>query len=318
MSDSAAGATPPAYDGPVIDAFLHTPWIGADDAADPRGDRMDWSGDPRLARVMHTFSHPEADGRGAASLDAAALRATMARCGVERALLPAKLYYPVAERAVEAVHRELARVCAAAADRLRWACSLVPPELGPGSYWDLMANVRLVRRAAGRPGMAAVHITPSPWGTPPNHKWYYPAYAACAELGVPLLAYVGMPGPLWPMTPNDPIHLEEVALAFPQLTIVAHHIGDPWVDVAIRLAARHPNFHICTSAWSPKAYPPALVDFLKGRWHGTPGCEKVVFASDHPLLDMERAVRDARSLGLAPKQARAFLHDNALALFWRA
>jgi len=40
------------YDGPVVDAFLHTPWLGGDDRADPRDD-VAWRGDPRLARVMH-------------------------------------------------------------------------------------------------------------------------------------------------------------------------------------------------------------------------------------------------------------------------
>ena len=27
------------YDGPVVDAFLHTPWLGGDVPADPRGDK---------------------------------------------------------------------------------------------------------------------------------------------------------------------------------------------------------------------------------------------------------------------------------------
>jgi hypothetical protein len=45
------------YDGPVVDAFLHTPWLGGDDRADPRGDDVDWHGDPRSARVMHRKKH---------------------------------------------------------------------------------------------------------------------------------------------------------------------------------------------------------------------------------------------------------------------
>jgi predicted TIM-barrel fold metal-dependent hydrolase len=52
-------------------------------------------------------------------------------------------------------------------------------------------------------------------------------YAKCVELGLWLFVYVGMPGPLWPMMPNDPTVLDEVALAFPDLKIIAHHGGDP-------------------------------------------------------------------------------------------
>ena len=304
------------YDGPVADAFLHTPWLGGEDPADPRGDRVDWSGDPRLQRVMHTFRHNAADGSPAAALDPGALREHMSAAGVERVLLPAKIYYTATEKSAVAVHRQLEQFCDGSDDTMRWACSLVPPELGPGTYWDFMRNPRLIAAATERPGLAGVHITPSPWATPPNHKWYYPAYAACVEHKLPLLAYVGMPGPLWPMDPNNPAHLEEVALAFPDLKIVAHHIGDPWVDIAIRLAARHPNFYICTSAWSPKAYPKALLDFLKGGWHGTKGCDKVVFASDFPLLDMQRSVRDLRQLDLTPDQHRRFAYENARQLFW--
>lgn len=304
------------YKGPVVDAFLHTPWLGGEDPSDPRGDRVDWSGDKRLQRVMHTFRHQDSDGSPASAIGEGTLREEMAKAGVERVLLPAKIYYQAAEKSVLAVHRQLEQICKGSNESMKWGCSLVPPELGPGTYWDLMQNPRLINDAAKRSGLAAVHITPSPWGTPPNHKWYYPAFAACVERGLPLLVYVGMPGPLWPMEPNDPLHLDEVALAFPDLKIIAHHIGDPWVDIAIRLAARHPNFYICTSAWSPKAYPKALVEFLKGSWHGTKGCDKVIFASDFPILDMQRTVRDVRQLDLTDSQHRRFVYENACQMFW--
>ena len=118
------------------------------------------------------------------------------------------------------------------------------------------------------------------------------------------------------MGPNDPAHLDDVALAFPDLVIVAHHIGDPWTDMAVRLAARHENFYICTSAWSPKAYPPALMAFLRGRWHGTRGCDKTIFASDFPLLDLPKTVSAARALDLPKADLRRLLHDNAQALLF--
>jgi predicted TIM-barrel fold metal-dependent hydrolase len=98
--------------------------------------------------------------------------------------------------------------------------------------------------------------------------------------------------------------------------IVAHHIGDPWTDMAVRLAARHANFYICTSAWSPKSYPEALLRFLAGRWHGQRGSEKVVFASDYPLLDLARTVAAARAMNLPAEDLRRMLHDNAQALLF--
>jgi predicted TIM-barrel fold metal-dependent hydrolase len=111
-------------------------------------------------------------------------------------------------------------------------------------------------------------------------------------------------------------HLDEVALAFPDLTIIAHHIGDPWTDMAVRLAARHEHFYICTSAWSPKAYPAALMQFLGGKWHGVRGCDKTIFASDYPLLDLAITTRDARAMALDPAQLEKFLFANADRLFW--
>jgi predicted TIM-barrel fold metal-dependent hydrolase len=306
------------YEGPVVDAFLHTPWLGDDDPADPRGDTFDWHGDPRLRRVMHTFNHVDSDGRPVGKLSLDQLLAKMAESGTERGLLPAKVYYAATEDGVRAVHRELGALAAASDGRLKGIATLVPPELGPGTYWDAMQNVRVVQDAHDKYGFVGVHVTPAPWGMPPNHKWFYPVYAKCAELGMALFVHVGMPGPLWPMEHHDPAHLDEIALAFPELTIVAHHIGDPWTEMSVRLAARHPHFYICTSAWSPKRYPPALMDFLRGRWHGTPGSEKVIFASDFPLLDMRRATADARALSLSEDQLRTVLHDNARRLFWPA
>jgi predicted TIM-barrel fold metal-dependent hydrolase len=305
-----------SYTGPVLDAFLHTPWLGGDDSVDPRGDSVDWRGDVRLQRVMSTFSHVDSDGLPVATLGIDELLAQMDLSGTTKAILPAKVYYAASEKGVRAVHREIAGLTTASVGRLKGVATIVPPELGAGTYWDVMQNVRVVEDAFHEYGFVGVHLTPSPWGMPPNDRWFYPVYAKCVELGMALFVHVGMPGPLWPMKHHDPAHLDDVALAFPDLKIIAHHIGDPWTDIAVRLAARHPNFYICTSAWSPKRYPQALLDFMGGRWHGTEGSTKVIFASDFPLLDMQRATADARALPFTPTQLDNMLHTNADRLFW--
>ncbi len=304
------------YDGPVTDCFLHGPWIGPDVGGDVRADRMEWVDDPRMARVMRTFKHGEQGNDGPPRLSVADILATMDSCGVARGILATKVYYPARAAAVIALNQSFSEMSRESGGRLKWIASLIPPEQGSASYWDIMENSRLIAAVAGDPGLCGIHITPSPWGILPNDRWFYPAYAKCVEADLPLFTYVGAPGPLWPMETNNPAHLDDVALAFPQLRIIAHHIGDPWTDMSVRLAARHENFYICTSAWSPKAFPAALVEFLRGRWHGVAGSDKVVFASDYPLMDLQRTVRDVRAMDLPLEKIENFLHLNAQRLFW--
>lgn len=304
------------YDGPIVDAFLHGPWIGGPGSV-TRADVVPWTDDPRLQRVMSTFHHPDQPGGSVPRRSLTEVLGAMDDSGVERGILAAKVYYPTKIDGLHSLHTELSALSAASAGRLRWIASVMPPEHGAGSYWDLMQNPRIIQALSDDKLMVGVHITPSPWGLPPNDRWYYPLYARCADLKLKLFTYVGMPGPLWPMGPNDPAHLDEVALAFPDLTIVAHHIGDPWTEMSIRLAARHPNFYICTSAWSPKAYPASLMEFMHGRWHGTRGSEKVIFASDYPLLDLQKTTKAARGMVLSDADLRRVMYDNAQALLFQ-
>jgi uncharacterized protein len=304
-----------SYAGPVVDAFLHTPWLGGEDPAHPRGDTVDWKGDRRLARVMATFHHADESGEPRSRVSTTELLAQMDASGVERGILPAKVYYRSSPEGVQALHEQLAAMCQESSGRLRAVGTIVPPELGPATYWDVMATVRMVHEAHDL-GFVGIHLTPSPWGMAPNHKWLFPALAACAERNLAVYVHVGMPGPLWPMDLQNPAHLDEVALAFPDLRIIAHHIGDPWTDVSVRLAARHRHVYICTSAWSPKRYPRELLDFLEGRWQGVHGSDKVLYASDFPLLDMQRATQDARALPYPEATLRAVMYANAMQLFW--
>ena len=265
---------------------------------------------------LQTFHHATEPGGTVERLSTADVTAALARDGVAGGILAAKVYYPTLRPRLDALHTALATAATASGGTLRWLATVMPPEHGAGSYWDLMAGPRIVQDLAHDPTLVGVHITPSPWGLPPNDRWYYPLYAKCTELKLALFTYVGMPGPLWPMEPNNPAYLDDLALAFPDLVIVAHHIGDPWTDMAVRLAARHPNVYICTSAWSPKTYPRALTEFIAGRWHGTRGSDKVIFASDYPLLDLPRTIRAARALDLPQDDLRRMLHDNAQRLFF--
>src|SRR5947209_1137952 len=84
------------------------------------------------------------------------------------------------------------------------------------------------------------------------------------------------------MDTGRPLYVDRVAVDFPELRIVAGHIGWPWTEEMIAIAQKHPNVWIDTSAHVAKHFPPPFVHFLK-----TFGKDKCIWASDWPILDFE-------------------------------
>jgi uncharacterized protein len=157
----------------------------------------------------------------------------------------------------------------------------------------------------------ALRVIPWLWSLPPNDKHYYPLYVACIELGIPFCTQVGHTGPLMPSETGRPVpYLDEVALTFPELTIVAGHIGHPWTAEMIGLAWKHDNVYIDTSAYLPKYYPPELVHFMK-----TYGQDKVLFGTNFPMLTFERCRSQVAGLELPPAAEEKFLRTNAERVF---
>lgn len=179
---------------------------------------------------------------------------------------------------------------------------------------DLEKPVRAVQeldRAINELRFKALRIIPWLWNRPPNDKLYYPLYVKCIELNVPLCTQVGHTGPLMPSEVGRPIpYLDEVALTFPELRIVAGHIGYPWTDEMIALAWKHENVYIDASAWLPRYYPFQLQQYMQ-----TYGKHKVMFGSNFPPLLVDKCAIDARGLGLPEDVERLFLRDNAISVF---
>jgi predicted TIM-barrel fold metal-dependent hydrolase len=171
--------------------------------------------------------------------------------------------------------------------------------------------VREVRRCVKQLGFKAIRVLPWLWNLPPNDRRYYPVYAECCELGVPFCTQVGHTGPLMPSDPGRPIpYLDEVALDFPELTIVGGHIGYPWTAEMISLATKYPNVYIDTSAYTARRYPADLVAYLKGH-----GAKKVLFGTNYPMIAPVDALKELAALGLDDAARAAFLSGNAQKVF---
>ena len=120
-----------------------------------------------------------------------------------------------------------------------------------------MQVVREVEYLVKKLGLRCLRLEPYKYGDgmtglPPNDKHYWPVYMKCSELGVAVAIQVGHTGPLLPSECGRPIYLDEVALSFPDLTILGCHVGQPWHEEMMVLAWKHPNVYLETSARGPR------------------------------------------------------------------
>jgi predicted TIM-barrel fold metal-dependent hydrolase len=155
---------------------------------------------------------------------------------------------------------------------------------------------------------------PSFWGDglyPPSDAVYYPLYTKCCELELPLCLNTGIPGPPLPGDAQHPMHLDRVCIRFPELRLCMVHGADPWWETAIRLMIKYANLRLMTSAWSPRRLPDALIQFLNTR-----GQERILFASDSPVLSITRCVGEATDLDLRPGVLDRYLYSNAESFFF--
>lgn len=208
----------------------------------------------------------------------------------------------VAPRNVMISNDEVCSFVAAAPNRL----------IGVGSV-DIskpMAAVREIRRCVKELGFKAIRVLPWLWELPPTDRRFYPVYTTCCELDVPFCTQIGHTGPLMPSEVGRPIYLDQVALDFPELRIVAGHIGYPWTDEAIAVATKHENVFIDTSAYTVKRYPKALVEFMQGH-----GRNKVLFGTNYPMILPSKALEGLDQLGLDEDAKGRFLSKNAQRVF---
>ena len=233
--------------------------------------------------------------------------AKMDRAGVDRSLLVAVRAGDLRMRgSFEIAYERVAVVCGAHPARFSGLAGVDP--------FRGMAGVYELQHAVEELGFVGAHLYPHWFGLPPNDRRYYPYYAKCCELDVPIMMQVGhnlvysrdrrLP------SVGRPIALDDVAIDFPELKLIGIHIGIPWTDEMISMAWKHESVFIGCDAYAPKHWPPQFVHYLN-----TYGREKVLFGTDWPVIDPERAVEEIDALDLRPEAQALLMRDNALRVF---
>jgi len=173
-----------------------------------------------------------------------------------------------------------------------------------------MEAIRKLVRLYETYGVRAVTAFPS--GTYPqvaiNDKKMYPIYAKCVELGLPIFCCAGVPGPRLRFAPQHVELIDEVMYDFPELVFVTRHGCEPWTELAVKLMLKWPGLHYSTSAFAPRYYPKAVIDFANTR-----GAEKIIYAGYFPMgLSLERIMTEMDGVPLKDEVWPKFLRGNAL------
>jgi hypothetical protein len=175
--------------------------------------------------------------------------------------------------------------------------------------YDGMDGVREFEKAVTEFGFIGAHVYPHWFELAPDHAKYYPFYAKCTELGVPIQMQVGQSLIYAPNNPmrsvGQPITIDAVACDFPDLKIIGIHIGIPWHDEMIAMAWKHPNVYIGCDAHAPKYWPKSFIKYINSY-----GQDKVIFGTDFPVIDFKRALDEIGELGFKSKPLAKLLRYN--------
>src|SRR5438034_7144260 len=116
-----------------------------------------------------------------------------------------------------------------------------------------MRGVRELERRVREEKFHALGVSALVDGIPASDRRYYPLYAKAVELGIPVRIYSSMNYATdRPYDLGHPRHLDQVAIGFPELTLIGGLGGWPWVNEMVALVRRHPQLHLDTSAHRAK------------------------------------------------------------------
>src|SRR6476620_6729198 len=158
---------------------------------------------------------------------------------------------------------------------------------------------------------------PTVQGFFPDDRMAYPLYEVIEEAGLPALFHTGQSGVGTGLPGgggirlkySNPMCVDDVAVDFPDLTIVLAHPSFPWQDEAISVALHKRQVYIDLSGWSPKYFPPQLVQYANTQLR-----DRVLFGSDFPLITPDRWLRDFEQAPFKDEVRPLILKENAARL----
>ena len=221
----------------------------------------------------------------------------MDKAGIQKALLPAQV-----AGTWQVAYETVAELCSGYPDRLYGMAGLDPE--------DIMEGVRKLDYGVRELGFVGAHAYPHRLEIPIDDRVFYPFYAKCVELDVPLQIQVGLAFQKTRVTVGFPAAVDRVAVDFPELKLVGIHLGYPWEREMVAVAWKNANVFIGCDTHPPRNWAPEILDYLKGE-----GREKCMFGTNYPCLDFADALEQVNELGLDDETRSLLLRGNLRRLY---
>lgn len=178
-------------------------------------------------------------------------------------------------------------------------------------------GVEMARRLISGHGVRGFKFHPSAQGFYPNDRAAYPLYEVIAAAGLPALFHTGQTGVGSGtrggggirLKYSSPMYLDDVAADFPDMPIILAHPSFPWQEEALAVALHKPQVYIDLSGWSPKYFPPLLVQYAN-----TLLKSKVLFGTDFPMLTPDRWLADLDKTEIRDEIKPGLFKENAARL----
>jgi predicted TIM-barrel fold metal-dependent hydrolase len=184
-------------------------------------------------------------------------------------------------------------------------------------------------RMVGRYGLSGMKLVPCMQHFYLNDRRLFPIYERAAQHKIPVLVHTGGDPVFGREVFGHPHDMDEVASAFPKLTVIMAHMGIPFFEETKQVMKRHPNVHtdisftvsfgdvhsfatrhgMDTSFLSPEFWRETVSSLVR-----EVGPERVLFGSDFPFVRPAVALGACLALDLADREKEMILCENAKAL----
>jgi uncharacterized protein len=167
------------------------------------------------------------------------------------------------------------------------------------------------------PGFVGLCVSGTTARLSPTDPAWTPLYKLSLEAQIPVLILVGhtgagagLPGGAGMVLDHcHPRHVDAIAAAYPDLTIVAGRPAWPWQSEMVSILLHKPNVWYELHGWSPRYFTPELKREIQHRLRS-----RVMFGADFPLLTYERLFRDWAAEGYSADLLEDVMRGNAVRL----